>query len=804
MTADLLVVHLVSRGVTGVRSGWDTPNGTVRHEVVSWSRSPATLSKADIVVAHGLAPLVVAQAVAGAGPLLVYRPVTASRISQRRLRNGLHADWVAAPNRRIGRATAGALGLDRNHVTVFRNDDRATWDALTATLLAHSETGSSVGTGTALQIRTAIRARGGWSQVPNWARARVSPATRPPGPPDVGEPPRTEWGDDTIVESFPDAAITTDVAPDIAPDIAPIISVVPAATTGATTAGLPPLLAAGVADPTTPGQPWWKYRPLEARQGTSNGRGPHVHSADVPSGYGHSTNGHSTNGHSTNGHGANGHGANGHGPNGAAAPPVQGPPPLAPPPAKPGPAGEPRGPVQIVAGAARSGVGFFALGIVTLLIVAVASQLGTIGEGPFLIPIAGLFFALAAARRIARRRPEEAWVGNWLVLGLIAKLFASYFRYFTLIHTYNGLGDAADYDKVGREYANSWLNGGPGPVLYSSGLRKTNFVRWFTGVTYYAFGSKLLTGTFVFALLALVGSYFWYRATADSVPFVNRKLYLGFVLFAPSIVFWPSIVGKEALMQFGLGVVVLGASFLLRQKLLTGFPITFAGGWLVWVVRPHLLALVAIATGAAYLAGRVRKQEGKKAGFLTRPLGIIIIAFLVAFTIGQGAQFLGLKSLSLTSVQSELNATTQSTSQGGSAFKHGTNSLSPLAWPMDAVTVFLRPFPWEVESSLQILASLESAALAVLIVVRFKSLRAALARSRESPFLMLCWVLTGLYAVSFASFANFGLLVRERSLVLPALLVLLAVHPPDAHEPVTSDIRSVREARRPPEISRSA
>ena len=96
---------------------------------------------------------------------------------------------------------------------------------------------------------------------------------------------------------------------------------------------------------------------------------------------------------------------------------------------------------------------------------------------------------------------------------------------------------------------------------------------------------------------------------------------------------------------------------------------------------------------------------------------------------------------------------------------------------MDAVTVFLRPFPWEVESSLQILASLESMALAALIVWRFKSLRTALARSREAPFLMLCWVLTGLYAVSFASFANFGLLVRERSLVLPALFVLLSVDP---------------------------
>ena len=39
-------------------------------------------------------------------------------------------------------------------------------------------------------------------------------------------------------------------------------------------------------------------------------------------------------------------------------------------------------------------------------------------------------------------------------------------------------------------------------------------------------------------------------------------------------------------------------------------------------------------------------------------------------------------------------------------------------------------------------------------------------------------MLTILYAATFASFSNFGLLVRQRSLVLPALFVLVAVRPP--------------------------
>jgi hypothetical protein len=72
---------------------------------------------------------------------------------------------------------------------------------------------------------------------------------------------------------------------------------------------------------------------------------------------------------------------------------------------------------------------------------------------------------------------------------------------------------------------------------------------------------------------------------------------------------------------------------------------------------------------------------------------------------------------------------------------------------------------------------LEGAAIGALLILRLRSLRISLARSREMPFLMFCWVFTGLYVVAFASVANFGILVRERSLVLPAVFVLVAVDP---------------------------
>jgi hypothetical protein len=134
-----------------------------------------------------------------------------------------------------------------------------------------------------------------------------------------------------------------------------------------------------------------------------------------------------------------------------------------------------------------------------------------------------------------------------------------------------------------------------------------------------------------------------------------------------------------------------------------------------------------------------------------------------------------MEDLSLSSIEAELDEQTERSTIGGSEFDNDGNSLNPIDLPQGAATVLLRPFPWETDSSLQLLSALESVALAGLIIARLPSLRTALSRARSTPFLLYCWVLTILYAATFSSFANFGLLVRQRSLVLPALFVLLAV-----------------------------
>ncbi len=172
----------------------------------------------------------------------------------------------------------------------------------------------------------------------------------------------------------------------------------------------------------------------------------------------------------------------------------------------------------------------------------------------------------------------------------------------------------------------------------------------------------------------------------------------------------------------------------------------------------------------------------------------MVIGFVLAFAVTQGAKSLGLPSLTLGSVNAELADTAASTSQGGSAFNTGDTTLSPLRLPQGMVTVLLRPFPWEAPGFLQKLASLEGIALLGFAVLRRRSIAASLRHIRIVPFLFYCWVLTILYSLTFQAFGNFGLLDRQRSLVLPALYVLLCLDWRKARD-FDEDVRELRQQR---------
>ena len=109
------------------------------------------------------------------------------------------------------------------------------------------------------------------------------------------------------------------------------------------------------------------------------------------------------------------------------------------------------------------------------------------------------------------------------MLAVLAKEFASVLRYRTLVNSYGDVGDASRVRHVRPALRELLARPHERRCPQLDNIRKSNFLRWFTGVVYYLFGTDMIAGFIVFGLIAFVGSYLWYRATVEAVPFLDRR-----------------------------------------------------------------------------------------------------------------------------------------------------------------------------------------------------------------------------------------------------------------------------------------
>ncbi|HXF73614.1 MAG TPA: hypothetical protein VNO79_13530, partial [Actinomycetota bacterium] len=148
-----------------------------------------------------------------------------------------------------------------------------------------------------------------------------------------------------------------------------------------------------------------------------------------------------------------------------------------------------------------------------------------------------------------------------LIAALLLKLAGSVVRHFVAFSVYGGVADAAGYDGWGTRIAERFWHG-----RFSTGLDSltgTDFIRFLTGLVYTVIGPTRIGGFLVYSWLGFWGLFSFYRAFRIAVPEGRARSYAHLVLFLPSLVFWPSSIGKEAWMTFSLGIAALGAARLL-------------------------------------------------------------------------------------------------------------------------------------------------------------------------------------------------------------------------------------------------
>ncbi len=219
---------------------------------------------------------------------------------------------------------------------------------------------------------------------------------------------------------------------------------------------------------------------------------------------------------------------------------------------------------------------------------------------------------------------DPAFSPALFVFALVAKLIGSLGRYWTLVGLYGGASDAVAYHEEAvrlaplvRAFDFSWLS------WYSVRGQGSTQMVYIATALYSVLPASLAGSCLFFAMLALGGSVLFYRA----VRLARRPdeesatgVYALLIFFGPSILFWPSSLGKDAWIFLGSGLVALGWVQLVRRNRWWGLLIVALGLAMIGWIRLHIAAFLILAMGGAYLIYGVRD---------TRRFGLWLIGLIV-------------------------------------------------------------------------------------------------------------------------------------------------------------------------------
>lgn len=402
-------------------------------------------------------------------------------------------------------------------------------------------------------------------------------------------------------------------------------------------------------------------------------------------------------------------------------------------------------------------------------------MLGAVGgpEASGVLVLGPVLFAVSLPVFFRQARLEgDRWILRLLIVALLVKFIGAVVRYYVAFDVYGGVADAAGYHETGARIAENFQMGDFRTGL--DDLSGTNFIRFLTGMVYTFIGPTGLGGFVVFSWLGFWGLFLFYRAFRLAVPEGRSRTYATLVFFLPSLVFWPSSIGKEAWMMFSLGIAALGAAQVLSGRTWRGLGVAGLGLWLAAIVRPHMAGLIALSLAAGYLFRRSRSELGGF-GIVPKAIGLAAVTLLAVVFVIRTYGFLEESAIRTEGgVTAVLRQTSERTGQGGSEFVPSALE-SPARAPVAAATVLFRPFLFEVHNAQGLAASLETTLLLGLCLARWRWVLAALRSVRRQPYVAMAFAYTGLFVLAFSGFANFGLLARERAQLFPLFLVLVCI-----------------------------
>ncbi|MEX2458549.1 MAG: hypothetical protein WD770_06145 [Actinomycetota bacterium] len=380
-----------------------------------------------------------------------------------------------------------------------------------------------------------------------------------------------------------------------------------------------------------------------------------------------------------------------------------------------------------------------------------------------LVAVIALFASLLipfAARRTVGISPR------FLAVALLMFVVGALIRYLIIETVYSGVSDARGYFGAGLQLADQFRN------LDFSNLvppfTDTAAIEYFSGFLYMLLPPSQLAGFVVSAAMSFIGSWHLYKAFVTSFPNGNRRLFAILIFFLPSFWYWTTSLGKDAPVMMGLGVATYGFALMFRRLSAKGVFYAILGLLPVVIIRAPIGAAIGLAGMAAY-ALRPTRARSAHVQALSYIVFLPLFFFAVVGLISAAREQVG--SLEGLDFQTAFQTQQEASFSGGSNFSP-PNPFSPAGFPAALITAAFRPFPFEAGGLLPVLQSMEGVLLLLLFLAKRREVWRALASWRQNAMIVMAVAAFLIISIELASLANFGLLARQRTQVLPFLVMI--------------------------------
>jgi hypothetical protein len=351
-----------------------------------------------------------------------------------------------------------------------------------------------------------------------------------------------------------------------------------------------------------------------------------------------------------------------------------------------------------------------------------------------IVLIAGGILCALAGRRLGLKVSIGVGLFAWHTL------FATYYAYYIL---QNG-GDAFVYFQRAR-FDHVYLDFG------------TEFVVWLTSFPV-GWGLGYWPTSFLFSVVGALGLTFFCGALSNSGVFEDpsrlHKVLGAFCLLLPSVSFWTSGIGKDAIALLSVGLFLWASmDFSRRQAAAIAAVLVMLG------IRPHISAVMVLASAAGTVfVAEVRGTVRFSAAALATAGSVFAVPFALAYA----------GTTQFTTLAEYISDRQEENLGGGSSID--IRDMNPLA---RLLSFLYRPLPNEAVNLDQLAASMDNVFLIALTLVGIIAVyRVGLVRVFRRYSIATLYGLPALVLLSQVT-ANLGLASRQKWMAVPALMLAI-------------------------------